>query len=73
MNYEKPKSYSLKSSEINVEPFKSVVQLSGFVSTQADIDKVVEVASGVSGVKSVINAQHLFILALHYFQIEHDS
>ena len=30
---------SLKSAEINVETFKGVVQLSGFVSTQADIKR----------------------------------
>ncbi len=44
---------SLKSAEINVETFKGVVQLSGFVSSQADINKAVEVARGVNGVKSV--------------------
>jgi hyperosmotically inducible protein len=46
---------SLKSAEINVETFKGVVQLSGFVNSQADINKAVEVARGVSGVKSVKN------------------
>jgi osmotically-inducible protein OsmY len=46
---------SLKSSEINVETFKGVVQLSGFVSSQADIDKAVQVARNVKGVKSVKN------------------
>jgi len=46
---------SLKSAEINVETFKGVVQLSGFVSSQADINKAVEVARGVKGVKSVKN------------------
>ena len=44
---------SLKSSEINVETFKGVVQLSGFVNSQSDINKAVQVASAVSGVKSV--------------------
>jgi osmotically-inducible protein OsmY len=44
---------SLKSSEINVETFKGVVQLSGFVNTQADINRAVEVARGVKGVTSV--------------------
>ena len=34
---------TLKSFEINVETFKGVVQLSGFVSSQADIDKAVEI------------------------------
>ena len=46
---------TLKSSEINVETFKGVVQLSGFVSSQADINKAVAVAREVSGVKSVKN------------------
>jgi osmotically-inducible protein OsmY len=44
---------SLKSSEINVETYKGVVQLSGFVSSQSDINRAVEIASGVTGVKSV--------------------
>ena len=39
--------------EINVETFKGVVQLSGFVSSKADKGKAVEVARGVKGVKSV--------------------
>jgi osmotically-inducible protein OsmY len=46
---------SLKSAEINVETFKGVVQLSGFVSSQADINKAAEVARSVTGVKSVKN------------------
>lgn len=46
---------SLKVSEINVETFKGVVQLSGFVSSQADIDLAVQVAKSVGGVKSVKN------------------
>ena len=46
---------SLKSAEINVETFKGVVQLSGFVSSPADIDKAVEVARSVKGVTSVKN------------------
>jgi hyperosmotically inducible protein len=45
----------LKVAEINVETYKGVVQLSGFVSSQADADKAVEVARGVKGVKSVTN------------------
>jgi len=32
-----------------------VVQLSGFVRSQADIDQAVQVARGVAGVKSVKN------------------
>jgi osmotically-inducible protein OsmY len=46
---------SLKSSEINVETFKGVVQLSGFVNSQADVNKAVEVAGKVKGVTSVKN------------------
>ncbi len=44
---------SLKSAEINVETFKGIVQLSGFVSSQANINRAVEVARSVKGVKSV--------------------
>ena len=46
---------TLKSAEINVETFKGVVQLSGFVSSQAAVNKAVEVARSVTGVKSVKN------------------
>ena len=46
---------TLKVNEINVETFKGVVQLSGFVNSQADIHKAVQVARGVAGVKSVKN------------------
>jgi hyperosmotically inducible protein len=46
---------TLKVAEINVETFKGVVQLSGFVSSQAAANKAVEVARGVRGVKSVKN------------------
>jgi osmotically-inducible protein OsmY len=49
----------LKSAEINVETFKGEVQLSGFVSSQANIDKAVEIASKVKGVKSVKNNMQL--------------
>lgn len=49
----------LKSSEVNVETFKGIVQLSGFVTTQADINRAVEIARGVSGVVSVKNAMRL--------------
>lgn len=47
---------TLKSTEINVETFKGVVQLSGFVANPADIAKAGEVARGVQGVKSVKNS-----------------
>jgi osmotically-inducible protein OsmY len=46
---------TLKSAEINVETFKGTVQLSGFVSSQTAINKAVEIASQVKGVKSVKN------------------
>jgi len=46
---------SLKSSEINVETFKGVVQLSGFVNSQADINRAVAVTRTVKGVSSVKN------------------
>jgi osmotically-inducible protein OsmY len=46
---------TLKSAEINVETFKGVVQLSGFVSSEADTQKAVEVARKVKGVESVKN------------------
>ncbi len=44
---------TLKSAEINVETFKGVVQLSGFVSSAAAQTRAVAVAQDVSGVKSV--------------------
>jgi osmotically-inducible protein OsmY len=50
---------SLKSAEINVETFKGVVQLSGFVSSAAAASKAVSVAQGVSGVTSVKNDMRL--------------
>ena len=46
---------SLRSAEINVETFKGVVQLSGFVASPAAATKAVEVARDVGGVKSVKN------------------
>ena len=49
----------LKVAEINVETFKGVVQLSGFVSSRADINKAVEVARSVQGVESVKNDMRL--------------
>jgi osmotically-inducible protein OsmY len=50
---------TLKINEINVETFKGVVQLSGFVRSQADIDKAVQVARGIAGVTSVKNDMRL--------------
>ena len=50
---------TLKSAEINVETFKGVVQLSGFVGTAANVDKAIVVAQQVGGVKSVKNDMRL--------------
>lgn len=50
---------SLKSSEINVETFKGRVQLSGFVSSHADIAKATSLAQAVMGVTSVRNDMRL--------------
>jgi osmotically-inducible protein OsmY len=53
------KEDNLKSSEINVETYKGVVQLSGFVSSEADIALATKVASQVEGVTSVKNDMRL--------------
>jgi len=45
----------LKSAEINVETFKGVVQLSGFVSSKESVDLAMSTARGVKGVSSVKN------------------
>lgn len=50
---------TLKVAEINVETFKGTVQLSGFVSSQANINKAVDVARGIGGVTSVKNDMRL--------------
>jgi osmotically-inducible protein OsmY len=50
---------SLKSAEISVETFKGTVQLSGFTSSSANINKATEVARGVPGVTSVRNDMRL--------------
>jgi osmotically-inducible protein OsmY len=50
---------TLKSAEINVETFKGIVQLSGFVSSTADINKAVSIARNIKGVKSVKNDMHV--------------
>jgi hyperosmotically inducible protein len=46
---------SLKVFQIKVETYKSVVELSGFVDNSATMDKAVQVARGVPGVRSVKN------------------
>jgi hypothetical protein len=50
---------TLKSAEINVETFKGVVQLSGFVSSATAETTAVAVARNVGGVKSVKNDMRL--------------
>jgi len=52
-------SSGLKSTDINVETFKGVVQLSGFVNSEAQKTQAVRVAEGVSGVKSIKNDMRL--------------
>jgi osmotically-inducible protein OsmY len=49
----------LKVAEINVETFKGVVQLSGFVNSRSDINKAVNIAENIKGVKSVKNDMHV--------------
>ena len=50
---------TLKSAEINVETFKGVVQLSGFVASAAAENTAVAVARKVEGVQSVKNDMRL--------------
>lgn len=50
---------TLKSAEINVETFKGRVSLSGFVRSQSNIDRAVQVAQGINGVTSVGNDMRL--------------
>ena len=50
---------SLKSGQITVETYKSVVQLSGFVDSNASMDKAVAIARSVQGVSSVKNDMRL--------------
>jgi osmotically-inducible protein OsmY len=45
----------LKSFQIGVESRKGIVQLSGFVNSQAAVDKAGQIARGVKGVISVKN------------------
>ena len=49
----------LKATEINVETYKGVVQLSGFVGSRDAELRAAEVARGVSGVKAVNNDMQL--------------
>jgi osmotically-inducible protein OsmY len=50
---------SLKSAEINVETFKGVVQLSGFVRSQENVNTAIMTAKNVHGVTSVKNDMRL--------------
>ena len=45
----------VKSTEVNVETFKGVVQLSGFVSSSAAMSQAVKVTKSIKGVTSVKN------------------
>lgn len=45
----------VKATEVNVETFKGVVQLSGFVSSSAAMSQAVRIAGGIKGVSSVRN------------------
>lgn len=49
----------VKATEVNVETFKSVVQLSGFVESDQAMDQAVKLAMNVQGVKSVKNDMHV--------------
>ena len=50
---------TLKSAEINVETFKGVVQLSGFVRSQDNVNTAIMTAKNVHGVTSVKNDMRL--------------
>jgi osmotically-inducible protein OsmY len=45
----------VKATEVNVETYKGVVQLSGFVSSSAAMQQAVQVTKGIKGVTSVRN------------------
>lgn len=45
----------VKSREVNVETFKGIVQLSGFVTSREAMDRAVYIASNIKGVQSVKN------------------
>jgi len=49
----------VKAREVNVETFKGVVQLSGFVISQAAMNQAVYVTQGIKGVTSVRNDMRL--------------
>ena len=47
---------AVKGLQINVKTFRGRVQLAGFVNSQAEIDRAVDIARSVQGVVSVDNA-----------------
>lgn len=49
----------VKAREVNVETFKGVVQLSGFVSSAAAMNQAVRLTRGIKGVTSVRNDMRL--------------
>lgn len=49
----------VKATEINVNTFRNEVQLTGFVSSSTQASRAVEIARGVSGVRSVKNDMRL--------------
>lgn len=49
----------VRATDVNVETFKGVVQLSGFVSSSTAMSQAVRVANGVQGVTSVKNDMRL--------------
>ncbi|MFC1821606.1 BON domain-containing protein [Thermodesulfobacteriota bacterium] len=46
----------LKSFRISVETYKGTVQLSGFVGSEKAVDKAIQIARSVNGVRSVKNS-----------------
>lgn len=49
------KDTGLNSLDIKVETRKGKVQLSGFVDSQIQLDRAIEIARGVDGVKNALN------------------
>ncbi|WP_394809370.1 BON domain-containing protein [Nitrosomonas sp.] len=49
------KDTGLNSLDIKVETRKGEVQLSGFVDSQTQLDRAIEITKGVDGVKGVLN------------------
>nr|WP_066753356.1 BON domain-containing protein [Proteus myxofaciens] len=50
---------NLNSTQISVETFKGKVQLSGFVSSEADANRAIDTTRNVKGVKGVINSMSI--------------